>query len=62
MEVKRNHRHHREEKTTTVWPRQRDAKRENTKINYEFHTTGEKEKRMSKKNVDGSSTTNHENN
>ena len=56
-----HHRHHREENTTTVWPRQRDAERENTKINYEFNTTREKEKRMSKKNVDGSSTSNHEN-
>jgi hypothetical protein len=26
--------HHREEKTTMVWPRQNNARRETTKINY----------------------------
>jgi hypothetical protein len=28
------HRHHREEKTTMVWPRQKDARGQNIKINY----------------------------
>jgi hypothetical protein len=32
-----------------VWPRQTDAVGENTKINYGIDTTGEKEKRTSKK-------------
>jgi hypothetical protein len=42
------------EKTTTVWPRQKDARGENTKINYGLDTMEEKEKRTSKKkNVDG---------
>ena len=33
----------------------------NTKINYGLDTTGEREKRMSKKNVDGRSTSSHYN-
>ena len=39
-----------------VWPRQEDARGQNNKLNYRFDTTGEKEKRTSKKNVDGRST------
>jgi len=35
-----------------LWPRQKDTKGENTKINYGMDTTGEKEKRTSNKNVD----------
>ena len=50
-----HHRYHRAEKTTMVWPRQKDASGENTKINYGLDTTGEKEKGTSKKNVDGRS-------
>jgi hypothetical protein len=37
-----------------VWPRQKDVRGKNTKINYGMDTTGEKEKRTSKKNVDRS--------
>jgi hypothetical protein len=44
-----------------VWSCQKDARGENTKINYVFDTTGEKEKRKSKKNVDGRSTSSHDN-
>ena len=44
-----------------VWPRQRDVRGENTKIHYGLDTTGEKEKRTSKKNVDGRSTGSHDN-
>ena len=44
-----------------VRPRQKDARGENTKIGYGMDTTGEKEKRTSKKNVDGRSTSNHDN-
>ena len=44
-----------------VWPRQTDAGRENTKINYGTDTTAEKEKGTSKKNVDGRSTSSHDN-
>jgi hypothetical protein len=57
------HRCHREEKTTMVWPHQKDARGENTKINCGMDTTGEKEKRTSKKNihVDGRSTSSHDN-
>ena len=44
-----------------VCPRQKDAGGENTKINYGLDTTGEKEKRTSKKNVDGRSTSSHDN-
>jgi len=44
-----HHRHHREEKTTMIWPRQKDARGDNTKINYGLDTKGEKEKRTSKK-------------
>ena len=36
-------------------------KEENTKINYGMDTTGEKEKRTSKKNVDGRSTSSCDN-
>jgi hypothetical protein len=43
-----------------VWPFQTDAGRENTKISYGMDTTGEKEKRTSKKNVDGRSTSSHD--
>jgi hypothetical protein len=55
-----HHRHHREQKTTMVWPRQKDAIGENTKINYGMDTTGEKKKRTSKKNVDGRGTSSHD--
>ena len=44
-----------------VRPRQKDARGENTKINYGMDTTGEKEKRTSKKNVDGRSASGHDN-
>jgi len=44
-----------------VWPHQKDARGENTKINYGLDTTGEKEKRTSKKNVDRKSTSSHAN-
>jgi hypothetical protein len=43
-----------------VWPRQKDARGENTKINYGMDTTGEKEKKTSKENVDGRSTNSHD--
>jgi hypothetical protein len=55
-----HHRHHREEKYTMVWPRQKDARGENNNVNYGMDTTGEKKKRTSKKNVDGSSTNSHD--
>ena len=55
------HRHHTEGKTTMVWPCSKDARGENTKINYGMDTTGEKGKRTSKKNVDGRSTSSHDN-
>ena len=45
-----------------IWPRQKDARAENTKINYGLDTTGEKEKRTSKKNVDGRSASSRDNN
>ena len=44
-----------------LWPGQKDVRGENTKINYGLNTTGEKEKRTSKKNVDGRSTSSHDN-
>jgi len=40
---------------------EKDARGENTKINYGLDTTGEKEKRTSKINVDGRSTSSHDN-
>jgi hypothetical protein len=43
-----------------VWPRQKDAGGENTKINYGMDTTGEKEMRTSKENVDGRGTSSHD--
>jgi len=49
------------ERTTMVWPRRKDARGENTKINYGLGTTGEKEKRTLEKNVDGRSTSSHDN-
>ena len=55
-----HHRYRRAEKTTMVWPRQKNAKVENTKINYGLDTAGEKEKWTSKKNVDGKSTSSHD--
>jgi len=51
----------RAEKTTMVWPRQKDVRGENTKINYRLDTAGEKETRTSKKIVDGRSTSSHDN-
>jgi hypothetical protein len=54
-------RHHTEEKTTKVWARRRDARGENTKINYGMDTTGETEKRTLKKNVHGKSTSSRDN-
>jgi hypothetical protein len=50
-----------EKKTTMVWPRQKDARGQNTKINYGMDTTGEEKKRTSKKNVDGMSTSSQDN-
>jgi len=44
-----------------LWPHQKDARGENTKINYGLDTAGEKEKRACKENVDGRSTSSHEN-
>jgi hypothetical protein len=41
--------------------RQKDARGENTKINYVTDIRGEKKKRMSKKNVDARSTSSHYN-
>jgi hypothetical protein len=38
----------------------KDAKGQNTKINYGMDKTGEKKKRMSKINVDGRSTSSHD--
>ena len=43
-----------------AWPCQKDARGENTKINYGMDTMGEKQKRTLKKNVDGS-TSSHDN-
>jgi hypothetical protein len=43
-----------------VWPRQKDAIGENTKINYGMNTRGETKKRTSKKNMDGRSTIIHD--
>ena len=43
------------------WPRQTDARGENTNINYGLDIMGEKEKRTSKNNVDGRSTSSHDN-
>jgi len=48
-------------KTTVVWPRQKDSRGENTEINYGLDTVGWKEKRTPKKNVDGKSTSKHNN-
>jgi hypothetical protein len=50
-----------EEKAPVVWPCQKDARGETTKINNGVDTRGEKEKRMSKKNVDGKCMSSHEN-
>jgi hypothetical protein len=44
-----------------VWPRQKNARGENTKINYGMDTGGDKKKRTSKKNMNGRSTSNHDN-
>jgi hypothetical protein len=44
-----------------VWPCQKDTRGENTEINYGLYTTGEKEKRTPKKNLDGRSTSSHDN-
>ena len=44
-----------------LWPRQKDARGENAKISYGMDTTGEKEKRASKINVDRRSTGSHDN-
>jgi hypothetical protein len=42
-----------------VWPCQKDARGENTKINYGMDTRGEKKNRTSKKDVDGMSSSSH---
>ena len=52
---------HREEKTTIVWQRQKDARGENTETNCGMDTKAEREKRTVKKNVDGRSTSSHDN-
>ena len=44
-----------------VLPCQKDARGENTEINYGLDTAGEKEKRTPNKNVDRSSTSSHDN-
>jgi hypothetical protein len=40
---------------------QKDARGQDTKINYGMDTRGEKKKRTSKKNMDGRSTSSHDN-
>jgi hypothetical protein len=55
-----HHRHNREEKTKMIWPRQKDARAENIKINYGIDIRGETKKRTSYKNVDGRSTSSHD--
>jgi len=40
---------------------EKDARGENTKSNYRMDTTGEKEKRTPKENMDGKSTSSHDN-
>jgi hypothetical protein len=47
-------------KSTIVWSLQKDARGQNTKLNYEMDTGGEKKKRTYKKNVDGSSKNSHD--
>ena len=49
------------EQTAIVLPFQKDIRRENTEINYVLDTAGEKEKKTPKKNVDGRSTSSHDN-
>jgi hypothetical protein len=44
-----------------VWPRQKDVRGENININYGMDTREEKKKRTSKKNVNGRSTSSHDN-
>ena len=44
-----------------VWPLQKDARGKNTKIHYGVDTTQKKEKRTSKKNMEGRSTSSHDN-
>jgi hypothetical protein len=44
-----------------AWPRRKDARGENTKINYGMNTRGEKKKSTSKKSVDGVRTSSHDN-
>jgi len=44
-----------------VWPGQKDARGEKSKINSMLDTAGEKKKRTSKENVDGRSTSRHDN-
>ena len=44
-----------------VWPRQKDARGENTKINYGLDATGKKETRTSKEKLDGRITSSHDN-
>jgi hypothetical protein len=41
-----HHIHHPEEKTTLVWPSQKDARGQNTKINYGIDARGEKKNRF----------------
>jgi hypothetical protein len=43
-----------------IWPLQKDARGDDTKINYGLDTTGKKEKRTSKRNVDERSTSSHD--
>jgi hypothetical protein len=47
------------EKTTMLWPRQKDVGGENTKIYYGMDTTGDNEKRTSQKDTDGRSRRSH---
>ena len=44
-----------------AWPREKDDKGENKKMNYGMDTNGEKEKRKSKKNGDKRSMSSHNN-
>ena len=50
-----------QKKTAMVWPRQKDGRGENAEINCGLDTTGEEEKRTTKINVDGRSTSSHDN-
>jgi hypothetical protein len=56
-----HYRHHREEETTIMWPRENEARGQNTKLIMEWILRERRKRGRPRENVDGRSTSSHDN-